>query len=208
MLVLNEYPLKRARSKNERDIQAVRIGSLNLTESHGRSAPSKRQKGGEMKHLFWSGCKVKNNEEYRAVLKKRQAVYAMLILAGLATEGLVLFLYFLIQIHFGSYQLGFLLGLGAGLTLGSVIGLVRIQRRMADEEKLKEFRLKETDEREVEVDSLALRATAKTLLVALYVTLIAAGVFNRKELVHVCLGLVALFLFGYTAYRKYYETKI
>ena len=183
-------------------------GSQKIMESHGRSAPLKWQKGGKMKHLFWSGCKAKNNDEYRAVLKKRQAVYVLFILAGLATEGFVLFLYFLIQIHFGSYQLGFLLGLGAGLTLGSVIGLVRIHRRMADEEKLKEFRLKETDERELEVDSLALRATARTLLAALYITLIVAGVFEKKELEHVCLGLVALFLFGYTVYRKYYETKI
>ena len=161
-----------------------------------------------MKDLFCPVCKAKNNEEYRAVLKKRQVALGLFILAGLATEGLILFLYFFTRIHIGEYQMGYLLGVGAGLMLGGVVGVVRIRRRMADEEKLKEFRLKETDEREQEVDSLAFRATAKTLLAALYVTLIAAGVLNRKELVHVCLGLVALFLFGYTVYRKYYETKI
>lgn len=161
-----------------------------------------------MKDLFCPGCKAKNNGEYRAVLKKRQGVYVLFILAGLATEGIVLFLHFCARFHFGAYQLGFLLGLGAGLMLGSVVGVLRICRIMADEEKLKESRLKETDERELEVNSLAFQATAKTLLVALYVTLIVAGVFNREDLEHVCLGLVALFLFAYAAYRKYYGTKI
>ena len=161
-----------------------------------------------MKDLFCPVCKAKNNEEYRAVLKKRQVALGLFILAGLATEGLILFLYFFTRIHIGEYQMGYLLGVGAGLMLGGVIGVVRIRRRMADEEKLKEFRLKETDERELEVDSLALRATAKTLLIALYVILIVAGVFNRQELVHVCFGLVALFLLGYVAFRKYYGTKI
>ena len=172
------------------------------------SAPPKRQKEGKMKSLFCSVCNAKNNEEYRAVLKKRQVGLSLFILTGLATEGLVLFLNFCTQIHFGDYQLGYLLGLGAGLMLGGVIGVVRIRRRMADEEKLKEFRLKETDEREQEVDSLALRATAKTLLIALYVTLIVAGACNIEELVYVCFGLVALFLFCYAAFRKYYGTKI
>ena len=161
-----------------------------------------------MKDLFCPVCKAKNNEEYRAVLKKRLAALGLVVLAGLATEGLILFLYFFTRIHIGEYQMGYLLGVGAGLMLGGVIGVVRIRRRMADEEKLKEFRLKETDERELEVDSLALRATAKTLLIALYVILIVAGVFNRQELVHVCFGLVALFLLGYAAFRKYYGTVI
>lgn len=161
-----------------------------------------------MENLFCSGRKAKNNEEYCAVLKKRQGVYALFILAGLATEGLVLFLIFYSRIHFGAYQLGFLLGLGAGLMLGGAVGELRIWRIMADEKRLKESRLKETDERELEVGSRALQATAKTLLAALYVTLIVAGVFNRQDLEHVCLGLAALFLFSYTVYRKYYETKI
>ena len=161
-----------------------------------------------MENMFYTRCKAKNNEEYRAVLKKRQMFYALFILAGLATEGLVLFLNFYTQIHFAAHQLGYLLGIGAGLMLGGVVGVVQMRWRMADEEKLKEFRLKETDERNLEVDNMALRATAKTLLAALYVALIAAGVFNRQDLEHVCFGLVALFLFCYTVCRKYYETKI
>ena len=161
-----------------------------------------------MNDLFSPRCKAKNNEEYRAVLKKRQVVLCLYILAGVATESLVLFLNFCTDMIFAEYRLGYLLGLGAGLIFGGAVGLVRIRRRMASEEKLKEFRLKETDERELEVDSLAYRATARLLLVALYVLLIAAGMFEREELMYVCFGLVALFLSGYAAFRKYYGTKL
>lgn len=161
-----------------------------------------------MRSLFFPTCRAKNNEEYRSVLKKRQVSFYLIILVGAATEGIALFLDFCVRIAFTDYLLGYLLGMGAGLVLGGVIGLARIRRRMASEEKLKEFRLKETDERELEVDSLALRATAKLLLSALYVLLIVAGVFGKEELMYVCFGLVALFLLGYAVFRKYYGTKI
>ncbi|MDE5587543.1 MAG: hypothetical protein K2J60_00165 [Acetatifactor sp.] len=161
-----------------------------------------------MRGLFCPRCKAKNNEEYRAVLKKRKVIFYLFILVGLATDGLVLFLNYCTRIIFLEYLLGYLLGLGVGLIFGGVIGLIQISRRMANEEKLKEFRLKETDERELEVDSLAYRATAKLLLVVLYVLLIVAGVFGREELLYVCFGLVGIFLIGYAAFRKYYGTKI
>lgn len=142
------------------------------------------------------------------MLKKRQVIFYLFVLAGLATEGLVLFLMFCTQMTFSEYQLGYLTGLGVGLIFAGVVWLVRIRRRMANEEKLKEFRLKETDERELEVDSLALRTTAKLLLVVLYVLLIVAGVFEKEELMHVCFGLVALFLLCYAVLKKYFETKL
>lgn len=161
-----------------------------------------------MRGLFCPTCRAKNNEEYRNVLKKRQVSFYLFILVGIATEGLVLFLNFCIRMTFTDYQMGYLLGLGSGLILGGVIGVMRIRRRMINEERLKEFRLKETDERELEVKSLALRATAKLLLGVLYVLLIVAGVFEKEELMYVCFGLIFVFLFGYTALLKYYNTKI
>lgn len=161
-----------------------------------------------MRGLFCSTCRAKNNEEYRTVLKKRQVSFCLFILVGIATEGLVLFLNFCVRMTFTDYQMGYLLGLGSGLILGGVIGVMRIRSRMINEEKLKEFRLKETDERELEVKGLALRATAKLLLGVLYVLLIVAGVFEKEELMYVCFGLIFVFLFGYTVLLKYYSTKI
>lgn len=170
--------------------------------------PRRRKVGGVMNNLFSPRCKAKNNAEYRAVLKKRQVLYCLYILSGAVMEGLVLYLEFCAGMTFAEYRLGFLLGLGAGMILGGTVGVVRIRRRMTDEEKLKKFRLRETDERDLEVDSLALRATAKTVLVALYAALIIAGMLERDELMYFCFGLVVLFLSGYAVFRKYYGTKI
>ncbi|MCM1192865.1 MAG: hypothetical protein NC389_10605 [Acetatifactor muris] len=161
-----------------------------------------------MKSLFCSVCRAKNNEEYRAVLKKRQISFCLFVLVGMATEAIVLFLHLCTQITFPEYRLGYLLGLGVGLALSGVVGLVQIRRRMADEEKLKKWRLKETDERELEVDSMALRTAAKMLLAVMYVVLIAAGMFAWKELLWVCWGLIAFFLLSYAICKKYYEVKI
>ena len=40
--------------------------------------------------------------------------------------------------------------------IGGLVGILKICRHLKDEEKLKELRLKETDERELEMGSLAL----------------------------------------------------
>lgn len=161
-----------------------------------------------MRGLLGSRCSAKNNEEYRVVLKKRQVMFCLCTLAGIVVAGIALFLYYSTRAELSDYRLGYLVGLGGGLALGSVAGLISIRRRLADEEKLKQARLQETDERELEVDSRALRATAKTLLAVLYVLLVAAGFLESDELLAICTGLIAVFLLSYAAFRKYYGTKI
>lgn len=161
-----------------------------------------------MRGLFCPTCRARNNEEYRAVLKKRQRKLSLYLLAGIATEGICLFLHFCTPLTMSEYHLGFLLGLGGGLMLGGVMGIWRIRRRLASEEKLKEFRLRETDERELEVDSLALRATAKILLFVMYLLLLVSGIFDLEWLFRCCWGLIAIFLVSYFLCRKYYRTKI
>lgn len=161
-----------------------------------------------MRGLFCPMCKARNNEEYRAVLKKRQARLYLFILAGVATAGISLFVHFCTRIELSEYRLGFLLGLGTGLVLGGLVGLLKIRRRLANEEKLKESRLRETDERELEVDSLALRGTARLMLGVLYVLLVLGGLFADDELMWICSGLISVFLFSDVVLRKYYGAKI
>lgn len=161
-----------------------------------------------MRGLFSPMCRAKNNEEYRAVLRKRQLSYFLCLLAGLAEVGLVLFLVLSARTELSEYRLGYLLGLGGGMVLASALALVRIQRKKASEEKLKAARLQETDERELEVDSLALRAAAKLLLGALYGLLVIAGLLQLEALTYVCFGLIGVFLLGYALFHRYYCNKI
>lgn len=159
-----------------------------------------------MKGLFCGGCKARTNDEYRVVLKKRQKRMPVLLIAGLLTvaAGIV---YIGINGFEDSYALGFVFGFGTGLALGAVLAMVKIWKTLQDEEKLKEARLKETDERELEVGNQALRLTAKVMLAVLYVLLIIGGLF-WEEIMFVCCFLVGIFLLSYMIAKKYYEKQM
>lgn len=131
-----------------------------------------------MKGLLGEGCRARNNEEYRLVLAKRKKRLWMWFAFAVVTS--------------------------AAASLG---GIAKIRKILKDEEKLKEERLKETDERENEVNSQALKMTAKILLVALYVLLIAGALFSHS-LMYVCFGLIILFLLCFAVLKRYYENKL
>lgn len=159
-----------------------------------------------MKGLFCGGCKARNNEEYKIVLAKRQKRMLVLLLAGLLTvvAGIV---YIGINGFEDSYSLGFVFGFGVGLALGAALAMWKIRKTLRNEEKVKEARLKETDEREVEVANQALRLTAKIMLAALYVCLIIGGLF-WEEIMRVCCILVCIFLLSYEFAKKYYNKQM
>ena len=160
-----------------------------------------------MRSLFCPVCRAKNNEEYREVLRKRRFRFFLFILAGLVTEAVVLYVHFCTEIAVSDYHLGFLVGLGAGLAFGGLVGILKICRHLKDEEKLKELRLKETDERELEMGSLALRGTARILLGVLYVLLVLGGILANNMLLCLGWGLIIIYLLSFVLLRKYYESK-
>lgn len=160
-----------------------------------------------MRSLFSPVCRARNNEEYRKVLKERRFRFFLFVLAGLATEAVALYVHFCTEIGISEYHLGFLLGLGAGLVIGGAAGILKIRRRLRDEEKLKELRLRETDERELGLDSLALRGTARILLGVMYVLLVLGGILANDMLLWLSWGLIIIFLLSFALLRKYYESK-
>lgn len=159
-----------------------------------------------MKGLFCSECKARNNEEFRQVLQKRARSMWILFGIGICTAiaGFVAG-YFWVEIL--PHQIGMIAGIGTGVAFGSILALLRINKRLHDEDKLKAERLKETDERELEISSKALKATAKLLLAALYIVMIVGGMFYEPCMV-VCSLLIVTFLIGYMAFRHYYENVI
>lgn len=157
--------------------------------------------------LFCDGSKAKNNEEYRLVLRKRQKGYWGLFGIGVLTAVLGAVLSTVLEEQVSGRQASFILGLGTGLCLGAVFLIWSLRRVMKNEEQLKARRLKEVDEREIEVRSKALQAAAKILVVVLYVLAIIGGLFV-KELVGVCGLLICVFLFSYLLLQKYYGKKL
>lgn len=160
-----------------------------------------------MKGLFCSGRKAKNNEEYRLILKKRQKRMWCLFAVGLFTAALGVVLDMLMKEQMSTRQTAFVLGLGLGLSLGALLAIGKIRRLMRNEGQLKEERLKEVDEREIEVRNQALQASAKVLLAVLYFMMIIGGLF-LEELVGICFLLIAIFLVSYGLFQLYYGKKL
>ena len=107
----------------------------------------------------------------------------------------------------GDWHQGAVYGMGTGLMLGSAVAMFRIRRILSDEGRLKEQRLKETDERELEIGNMALRQTAKLLLLVIYI-LMVFGILISEELLKVCCLLIGIFLLSYIGFQKYYERKV
>ena len=136
-----------------------------------------------MRGLFCDGIKAKNNEEYRVLLKKRQKRMWGLFAVGLLTAAL-------------------------GALLGTLMrGQITERRKMGSEERLKKERLREVDEREIEVRSRALQATAKLLLAFIYVLMIIGCLFD-EEIVGVCILLAGIFMLSFQLFQKYYGKKL
>lgn len=154
---------------------------------------------------FWRGaCKAKNNIEYCIILKKRLFYLWIMFTAGLvaAILGVIVFWFELFNIE--AFQAGILSGFGLGLIAGSITGMFRIRKTMSSEDKLKESRLKETDERELALNSKALRMSAYIVLICLYILMIIGGIFEPM-IMYVCSFLIGIFLISYNLLRLHYQ---
>lgn len=160
-----------------------------------------------MKGLFCAHCKAKNNEEYRVVLRKRLIKVRLMCAMGLSVILVAAVLFHTLLQEAGDWHRGAVYGMGTGLILGSIVAMFRIHRILSDEGRLKEQRLKETDERELEIGNLALRQTAKLLLLVMYILLVF-GILISEELLKVCCLLISIFLLSYIGFQRYYENKV
>lgn len=154
---------------------------------------------------FWRGaCKAKNNIEYCIILKKRLFYLWIMFTAGLvaAILGFIVFWFELFNIE--AFQAGILSGFGVGLIVGSITGMFRIRKTMSSEDKLKESRLKETDERELALNSKALRMSAYIVLICIYILMIVGGIFEPM-IMYVCSFLIGVFLISYNLLRFHYQ---
>lgn len=160
-----------------------------------------------MKGLFCAHCKAKNNEEYKEVLKKRLIRVRLICLAGLLVIAGAAVLTCLLPGKVDDYHLGVTYGMGTGLILGSIVAMLRIRKTLTNEDKLKVQRLKETDEREIEISNMAIKQTAKLILAVLYLSMVF-GVLVSEELLNLSCLLIGIFLLSYIGFQKYYENKV
>ncbi len=144
------------------------------------------------------GCSgIHTDEDYLKVLRRRQRFYIGMLVLGLMTSAIT-GLAELFELHYimSPRQFGFYCGVGGGLTGGAVVFLLRNHQAMRDPQKLREARIKATDERTLDISRRALAAAGYALLIAVYLACLIGGLFY-PELLMILAGLACVFLATY-----------
>lgn len=127
------------------------------------------------------GTKITNDEEYRNQIKKTNKYLWVLILLGIFSIVLAYYIQFSgkITINFVMryYVLGIYYGVGIGLIIAAIILFIHNRRLLRNDAKLKEARLTLTDERNIEIGTIAVKRAALVTLIAMYVTALICGLF-------------------------------
>ncbi|MDD2415029.1 MAG: hypothetical protein PHI94_07685 [Eubacteriaceae bacterium] len=139
---------------------------------------------------------VHTNAEFKEQMKARNRWLWVIPAAGLITFVLGLYGEFGMDSPLSDKMLGVYTGMGLGLFVVGVVLTIRNHRIMKDEAKLKAWRLKYTDERNIAISRKAWQIAAIVLLAGLYLGGLIGGLFI-PVLVDVLLCGVCLFLVAY-----------
>lgn len=150
--------------------------------------------------LFFAG-----RDDYRKVLRRRCALFILLIVLGLGTLAASFVLAWL-DVALPSFAWGFYGGVGTGVAGFSIVGLVGTRRLMRDEKKMRAEEIKETDERAKEVTLRAASATVLVLIVLTYVALMVAVVVNQTVF-FTLMAAAAVFFVVFLSATAYYKKK-
>ena len=117
--------------------------------------------------------------EYRRHRTGLLWVWAGLMLAGVLT---MLFAAFGVPLLVTDparvdFCMGMYTGIGTALLVIAVLQFIRSWQMLRDDKKLRAAYIRDTDERRREISSRAVYAAGMTMVVALYVALLAAGLF-------------------------------
>lgn len=159
-----------------------------------------------MRGIFCS-TNAQTNEEYREIIKSRMWIWVSFTVLGCITLAAALFGSQLFQVGINGRMKAFYCGVGTGFVFGGIVMWIKGKRLLGDEEKLKEERLRDTDERQVEIGNKAVIASTKALLAALYLICCIGGLFYPIMLKILC-GLVLVFVVAYTVSFRVYESKM
>lgn len=156
---------------------------------------------------IFCGTTAATNEEYKGVLKRRNMWMGILIFAGALIAGLALYAEQTGKAALPDYAIGVYCGFGTGIALAGLILLIRNLVLMGNEGKLKEDRLKNSDERISEISNRACRTSFGILVVALIVSGMISGIFTPM-LLKAAILMIDVAVLSYIGAYNYYKRKI
>ena len=159
-----------------------------------------------MRGLF-CGTSAKTNEEYRKVVKVRMLIMTVVGIVGAATLAVALLAGSYWEVTIDELMLGFYTGIGTGLLAGAIVLLIKDAILLRSEEKLKNSRLNNSDERNHEISSKAIKFTMMIMLLAMYSVALIGGLYY-PVLVKIITGIIFLSLMAYYGAYQFYKTRM
>lgn len=160
----------------------------------------------KVKGIF-CGTTATTNEEYRKVLKRRNAWMTALTIVGILIAAAALAAESSGTAALPEYILEVYCGFGTGLALAGIILFVRNCILMKDEEKLKQSRVENSDERLMEIGSKASMTAIKVMLLVGTASALIAGIYE-PVLIKALIFMLDVFLFSYIAAFAFFKKRI
>lgn len=146
-----------------------------------------------------------SDEEYREKLIRRKRFIPVMVLAGAAA--IVVSCVLLRSGEEQAFLAGLYMGVGVGVLVVSMVGFLKIRSVLRDEKKLHMKRLKESDERNIQVTLKAHYTAGVLMIMAGYVTMLVSGFFSMEVFWTVWV-LVMLYFVLFAAGRLFYNKKM
>ena len=156
---------------------------------------------------FVCTAKVRTNEDYKKLVKKRMKLFAVTGVVGGITMVMGYLAEWVWKVSINEKMLGIYTGFGAGLLAISVAIWVLNKRLLSNEEKLKESRISRTDERVQEIMNRALGIATMVMLIAVYVMILLGGLFYPVIVIPL-FCLITLFIVSYFVAYLYLSKKM
>ncbi len=133
---------------------------------------------------------AKSDKEYVAFLKSRIVIYIVLGLLGLATIAGSIVLECLHEDKINDFTSGFYTGVGGGLIGASIVFILRFRKLLKDDELRRKARIAINDERNIQINTEAMKIATFAAFVGVYITIFIAAAI--EPLFAIALSLVAL----------------
>lgn len=145
---------------------------------------------------------IATDEEYIVHLKKQMKLYSLIILCGIIT-----FLCILFNLHtLADYAKGFLAGMGSGLIVGGLLLFVKNTRILRNAQKLREERIKISDERNHMISDYASKTALIGVFIEIYFIFIVSILMN-SDLYRLCAIIISSFILLYFIAFRIYSKK-
>lgn len=156
---------------------------------------------------LFCGTSASSSEEYKKVVRNKMRFFLFLALIGIFTIAISLLAEFKWAIPVDDTILGIYLGAGGSIFCISVIQYFKNRSLLYNSEKLKTTWVTHSDERNLQINSMAYRVSTAFLIITLYLTALIAGLWYPNMSL-VLLAILFVFTLVYIVSYKIFSQRI